>query len=175
MAKTNQRPKVEQDTFDRATIKVIHELQKLGFCKNISQIEDYLQLGPRKLQQALYGERHVSRTFRSVLLTFFTNNYHVNPRVFSNITEPVFKEPPPTLEEQPEDYFTKNPTNVISMGDFANMERMKKEIEDKDLRIKELMKELKYWRNLAKTTVMNGGKLKKKTDTKTDKRKKGRR
>jgi hypothetical protein len=31
------------------------------------------------------------------------------------------------------------------------------------------MKELKYWRSLAKTTVMNGGKLKKKTDTKTDK------
>lgn len=171
---TLKKTQVEQDSFDKATIKVIYELQKLGFCKNISQIEEHLQLGARKLQQALYGERHVSKTHRGKLLQFFTNNYNVNPRIFSNVTEPVFKDVPPTLEEQPEKYFSKNEGNMLNLGDFVKMERQQKEIADMKEKVKDLQKELKYWRTLGQKfldTHAKPVKAKKKTDTKTDKSK----
>jgi hypothetical protein len=168
---TTKKTIVDQDTFDRATIKVIHELQKIGFCKNISQVEDYLKMGSRKLHQVLQGERHVSRTFRSVLLNFFVNNYNVNPAIFSNVTQPVFKSEPPTMEEQPEKYFSKKDTNVLSMGDYVKMERLQSQLSDCLERSKELKKEVKYLRDMLASSV-NGNT---KPDTKTDKAKKGKR
>lgn len=163
---------VEQDTFDKATIKVVHELQKLSFCKNISQVEKYLDIGPRKLQQALYGERHIAKAVRGKLLLFFTNNYKVNPRIFSNVAEPVFKSDPPTLEDQPEKYFKKNETNMVSSGDFINMERMRQQLADKDVKIKDLQKEVKYLRSLLERSLAAAAPPNRKTDTKTDKPKK---
>lgn len=164
-----------QDTFDKATIKVLHELQKLGFCRNVASIEEYLEIPKRNLWQAVNGQRHVSRTFRSTLMQFFANNYNVNPDIFQRLTEPVFKSAPPTLEEQTEPYFTKKGegSNVVSMGDFAQIESLKKQLADKNERIKELEKDLKYYRGLVQKTMltMNGsGKAAKKSGRKPDKK-----
>lgn len=158
-----------QDTFDKATIKVLHELQKLGFCKNVTSIEEHLEIPKRNLWQAINGHRHVSKLYRSRLLQFFVNNYNVNPGIFSRLTDPVFKVDPPTMAEQQEPYFTKGESNVISMGDFAMIDRLKKEVADKDAKIRDLQKELKYWRGLAQkglSDAVNGGTGKKKTGRK---------
>lgn len=142
-------PKQKLDTFDRAFITVLTTLQKIGFCKNVAQVEDYLKIPKRTLYQVIDGNRGVPKLHRHKLLAFFTENYKVNPRVFTNVTQPVFVGEPPTLKEVEEPHLKPDKTERWTMGDAMELERLRTEVADKTEMIKELKKELKYWRTLA--------------------------
>lgn len=164
--------KTNQDTFDKAFINVLYQLQTLGFCKNVMLVEKHLGIPKRTLYQVLKGLRGVPLLHRHNLLKFFTENYNVNPRVFTNINAPIFKDgQPPTLEETTEPYNTKSPAkNMLALGDVMELERLRKEVADKNETIKELRKELKYWRDLAQGLLpapKGGGRAAKKTGQKT--------
>ena len=40
----NHNQKYEQDTFDQAFLKVLHEVQALGFAKNLKKLEEHLKV-----------------------------------------------------------------------------------------------------------------------------------
>lgn len=146
MATTNQ------DSFDKAFIKTLHHLQKIGFCKNVAQVEKYLGIPIRTLYQVLDGKRSVPKLHRHKLMKFLIDNYQVNPKIFSNAMQPVFLGEPPTMEEQPESYFQKG-SRPITMGDQVQLESLVKEnVACKD-QVKELKKEVRYLRSLVQKEV----------------------
>lgn len=143
------------DTFDRAFITVLHSLQKIGFCKNVAQIEDFLQIPKRTLYQVIDGKRSLPKLHRHKVLAFFAENYKVNPKIFTNTTQPVFVAEPPTLKEVDEPYLKADGAERWTMGDAMELERLRKEVADKNDTIKELRKELKYWRDLGQSLLQS--------------------
>lgn len=146
----------EQDTFDKAFIKVLYELQTIGFCKNISALEEYLDIPKRTLYEVNKGRRGVPMMHRTKLQKFFSETYGVNPRVFTNHAQPTFKGAPPVLDDV-EEPFTNGEgakaRNRLTAGDMLQFDRMQMELAALKERNKELEKEVKYWRDLAQKTL----------------------
>ncbi|RYZ24810.1 MAG: hypothetical protein EOO10_19865 [Chitinophagaceae bacterium] len=155
MAKTTTAP--NQDNFDRAFINVLHALQKIGFCKNVAEIEKHLEFPKRTLYQVLDGSRSVPKLRRHTLLKFFTDTYHVNPRIFTNLTQPVFAGEQPTLNDVDEPYQVntkpKGGRKNITMGDVLELERLRKEMADKEQQVKDLRRDLKRCQDLVEKLV----------------------
>lgn len=168
----------EQDSFDKAFIKVLYELQTLGFCKNISALEEHLDIPKRTLYEVNKGRRGVPQLHRTKIQKFFAETYGVNPRVFSNNVLPVFKHQPPTFEEVDEPFEVPEDAkarNRLTAGDMLQFERMQMENAAQKDRIKELEKEVKFWRDLAQKGALSAPEKSPKPATKTAKGKNSKR
>lgn len=158
----------DQDTFDKAFINAIHELQKIGFCKNVAQLEEYLEIPKRTLYEVLKGRRGVPLLHRFKLQNFIVSTYQVNPKYFTNLVAPLWKGESPTLEEVEEPFDTKSRfPNVITMGDVVELERLRMENQGLKDRVKQLEKDLKAWRELALKAAPNSGATPQKSGPKT--------
>jgi hypothetical protein len=152
---SSHHTKPKLDGFDKAFIKVLFELQKIGFCKNVAQIEEYLSIPKRTLYQVINGSRGIPLIHRHKIQKLFTDNYRVNPRVFVNTTAAIFDGPVPTLSDITEPFVNKSDSDKRwTMGDSLELERFRKDAEVKDEQIKELKKEVKFWRDLAQKGIM---------------------
>jgi hypothetical protein len=148
----------EADTFDKGFVIVIDELQKIGYCKNIKKLEEFLDFPYNTLYQVLNGSRGIPLNKRDKVLKFFIGRYDINPQVFSNLTANVFKNDPPEVAENAEtyvkvkDHFSNNRLTVGDMREFEmmknEMERLKKAIGDRDNIIRNLQTQVNSMQRL---------------------------
>jgi hypothetical protein len=139
-------------------VVVVDELQRIGYCKNIKKLEEFLSFPYNTLYQVLNGSRGIPLNKRDKVLKFFIGRYDVNPQVFSNLTTNVFKNDPPMMAENAEsyvkvkDHFSNNRLTLGDMREFEMMknenERLKKTIQDRDVAIKNLQTQVNSMQRL---------------------------
>lgn len=123
--KSDRKQQYEQDTFDKAFLKVLHEVQSLGFAKNVKKLEEHLEIPYNTIYQVRNGSRGIPKPYREKVASFFVEKYDVNPKVFESTTAKVFKHNPPVLEQVDEEYQVSN-KNVTS-GTLAELTKLKAE------------------------------------------------
>lgn len=121
----HRKSKYEQDVFDKAFLLILHELQQLGFAKNVKKVEEFLDIPTNTLYQVRNGSRGVPRQYREKVSKFFVDTYDVNPKVFENLNAKVFRHNPPMLENVDEEYQISN--KGITSGTLAELTKLKAE------------------------------------------------
>lgn len=121
----DKKQKYDQDAFDKAFLKVLHEVQSLGFAKNVKKLEEHLKIPFNTIYQVRNGSRGIPKQFREKVSRFFIDKYDVNPKVFENVNAKVFRHDPPVLEEVDEEYLTSD-KNVTS-GTLAELTKLRAE------------------------------------------------
>lgn len=148
----------KQDSFDKAFIQILEELQGMGYCKNVSALEKFLKIPKQTLYQVLSGSRGIPLIHRDKVLKFFTGRYDINPSFFHNQQVPLFKNDPPIVSEPDEKYLTVSnqiSRNRLTTGDMreyemlkAENERLHKTVQDRDKVIKNMQLQINSMQRL---------------------------
>lgn len=117
---------ITKNTFDIGFLKVLRALQEYGLCANESQLQEYMGLGLGKIYEIKKGYRHVPKGRKSGIVSYFKNNYGVNPEVFDDNYVEIFSRKPTVI---------KSGRSKVNAGDMVYIERLERKVKELEAEI----------------------------------------